>query len=263
MTMTGSEHERPPQETPDLESSTDEYASRFAGPVGKFFLDVQLQSVLSQLPSAEDCQILDVGGGHGQLVAPLVRAGYNVTVFASDNTCRDRLDRIVGSGQYKLRTGNLLDLPCDSNQYDVVLAFRMLPHLNNWRLFLGETCRVAAHQVIFDYPDVCSFNAFSGATFALKRGIEKNTRRFQCFRRSQILAELQEHRFTPKEVRGQFFFPMALHRMARSSAFSHLTEGIAHRLRLTSIFGSPVVLTAIAQDRDLPTSSILAPADTD
>ena len=231
-------------ETPDLESSTEDYARRFEGDVGQFFLDVQEQAVMSQLPPPGECRILDVGGGHGQLVGPLVRAGYKVSVFASDHTCRDRLNRIVGEGNYELLTGNLLDLPCETNQYEAVLAFRLLPHLNDWQRFIGELCRVANTQVTLDYPDIRSINILSSSTFALKRKIEKNTRTYQCFRRSQILSELNRHGFRKRSIQGQFVFPMALHRYAKSVHLSRLTEKLAALSGLTYLFGSPVVLTA-------------------
>ena len=80
-------------ETPDLESSTDEYAQRFAGPVGDYFLEVQTEAVRKLMPSPVGCSVLDVGGGHAQLAGPLVEAGYDVTILASDESCRDRLDR--------------------------------------------------------------------------------------------------------------------------------------------------------------------------
>ena len=67
--------------------------------------------------------ILDVGGGHGQLTLPLVQDGFDVTVFASDDSCRERLDRIVGDQNYRLITGDLLNLPVATGSFDVVLGF--------------------------------------------------------------------------------------------------------------------------------------------
>ncbi len=231
-------------ETPDLESSTDEYAQRFAGPVGDYFLEVQTDAVRKMLPSPEVCTILDIGGGHAQLVAPLANAGYNVTVVASDATCRTRLDRIVGPDRYQLLTGNLLELPCERDAYDVVLAFRLLPHLNNWHQFVSEICRVAKSSLIVDYPDLRSINVLASRMFALKRRIEKNTRTYKCFSRSQILSELEKHRFYRDSIQAQFFFPMALHRLMRKASLSRLIERIARVSGLTRVLGSPVILKA-------------------
>ena len=76
------------RETPDLVSSSDEYARRFGGPVGEYFLNVQTKIVRSFLPSPENCRVLDVGGGHAQLAVPLIADGYDVTVLGSDDCCR-------------------------------------------------------------------------------------------------------------------------------------------------------------------------------
>ena len=165
-----------PPESPDLDSSTEAYARRFEGPVGHYFLEVQSTSVLGLLPPpAHDFRVLDVGGGHGQLVQPLVRSGYDVTVVGSDDSCCRRLDEIVRTDRYQFRCGSLLDLPCESKSFDVVLAFRLLPHLEHWDRFLSELCRVARQCLIVDYPESRSGNWLSWFTFAIKRNVEKNT----------------------------------------------------------------------------------------
>ena len=196
------------------------------------------------LPSPVGCSVLDVGGGHAQLARPLVDAGYDVTVLASDESCRERLDRIVGPDRYKLLTGNLLKLPCDRDGYDVVLAFRMLPHLNDWHRFVSELCRVAKGCLIVDYPDLRSINVLASRMFALKRSIEKNTRTYQCFSRRQILSELKKHQFYRDSSQAQFFFPMALHRLIKRASLSRLFERIARGCGLTNLLGSPVILKA-------------------
>lgn len=233
-----------PHETPDLESSTEAYAGRFAGPVGQFFLHVQTANVLSLLPPAGQCRVLDVGGGHGQLALPLVREGYDVTIVGSDDSCRARLDRIVGPDQYQFRVGSLLDLPCEDTSFDVVLAFRMLPHLEHWRRFLEELCRVAKRSLVVDYPDLCSVNRLAAWTLPMKRRVEENTRPYRCFRRVELLAQLTLHGFRAEQLRGQFFFPMALHRWMRMAGLSQSMETAARVCGLTQTFGSPVILRA-------------------
>ena len=62
-------------ETADIETSSADYASRFAGAAGRFFLETQTGMVLSCLDPIPDKRVLDVGGGHCQLAAPLTAQG--------------------------------------------------------------------------------------------------------------------------------------------------------------------------------------------
>jgi ubiquinone/menaquinone biosynthesis C-methylase UbiE len=233
-----------PTERPDLESSSDDYASRFAGSVGRYFLEVQQKLVHEMLPTADDCRILDVGGGHAQLAPWLVDAGFDVTVFGSDDSCCDRLDREVGQGQYSFAAGSLLDLPFEQNSFDVVLGFRLLPHLENWMQFLHELCRVARDRVIVDYPTVQSMNWFSTQLFAWKQKVESNARPFNCFRNADVENTFDSLGFKVVRSVGQFVLPMALHRLVGMAAFSRTTEWLARLAGLTALFGSPIIVQA-------------------
>lgn len=237
-----------PLEQPDLESSTDKYARRFAGSVGDYFLEVQRNMVHAMLPAkSEDdhhCSLLDVGGGHGQLAPSLVRSGYDVTVFGSDKSCKTRLDESVGHDRYEFVSGNLLALPFANNTFDVVLAFRMLPHLQNWKHFVSELCRVASQCVIIDYPTLTSCNWFSDRLFTLKKRVEKNTRPYQCFRDDQVAEAFQANQFRVAQASGQFLLPMALHRLVNLAWFSRSAEALATWTGLTRLYGSPVILKA-------------------
>jgi len=232
-----------PQEQPDLASSTDEYARRFAGAVGAYFLEVQWQTLVQLLPeNRKNMRILDVGGGHAQLAKPLVAEGCDVTVLGSDASCIPRLDREVGEGAYRFICGDLLSLPVDDNSYDIVLAFRLLPHLNSWQRFLGEITRVARDCVVFDYPDLRSVNWFGNQMFAAKSMVEENTRRFRCFGSSDVMNELTSNNVKQIELRKQFLFPMALHRVMKFALLSRALESTARAFRLTALFGSPVIV---------------------
>src|SRR3546814_19920900 len=102
-----------PREIPDIETSSAGYASRFAGRHGAYFLRVQRETVLAALPDGSHQSVLEIGGGHGQLAAPLASAGYHVTAFGSSAACRAR----VGGGSHhnpiSFVTGDILHLPLD------------------------------------------------------------------------------------------------------------------------------------------------------
>ena len=145
-------------ETEDIETSSEEYASRFSGEVGHYFLDQQERLTFELLDQSSCRTILDVGGGHAQLAVPLVKNGFDVTVTGSSDACRKRLDTLSPDESFTYRTCDMLHLPYPDKSFDVVLAFRLLPHVTRWQELVSEMCRVAKSFVIVDYPDIRSFN---------------------------------------------------------------------------------------------------------
>ncbi|HEV7517415.1 MAG TPA: class I SAM-dependent methyltransferase [Thermoanaerobaculia bacterium] len=235
-------------ETADVETSSEGYARRFAGAVGEHFLAVQARATLDLLAPWAGGSVLDVGGGHAQLAAPLSRHGFRVTVAGSSEVCRARLDRFLPAGAFDFRATDLLALPFPDRSFDAVLAFRLLPHAERWQELLAEMCRVARGAVVVDYPDLRSFNlltgALGGALFGAKKRVEGNTRPYRCFTRREVTAELARHGFGRPVLRPQFFVPMVVHRAVGKAGFSRAVEGVSGALGLTRAFGSPIILRA-------------------
>jgi ubiquinone/menaquinone biosynthesis C-methylase UbiE len=234
----------PRREDADVETSSEDYARRFSGEVGRYFLEVQTAVFLEMLGPYPGARVLDVGGGHGQLALPLVEQGFEVTVAGSDEVCRERLDRNLPPGSFQFRACDLLGLPFEDRSFDVVIAFRLIAHVPRWRELIAEMCRVAGKAVVLDYSDVRSFNFLYGALFPWKRALEGNTRTFFCFRSGQVAAELAKHGFVRPLVRRQFFVPMVVHRKLQRAGFSRMAERVSRTLGLARAFGSPVVLRA-------------------
>jgi SAM-dependent methyltransferase len=231
-------------ETADVESSSDDYARRFSGAVGRHFLAVQERLTLELLAPWPGARVLDVGGGHAQLAVPLASHGFAVTVVGSSEVCRTRLDRLLPAGSFQFQACDLLALPFPDRSFDVVLCFRLLSHAHQHRRLLAEICRVARAAVIVDYPDLRSFNLLYGSLFQVKRAAEGNTRTFRCYRPDEVRTELARHGFGEAVVRRQFFLPMVVHRMLGQRWFTRATEGASAALGLTAALGSPVILRA-------------------
>ena len=229
-------------ETADIETASEDYATRFSGEVGDYFLDLQLKTVLQLLEQYQTPSLLDVGGGHAQLAVPLVEKGYQVTVTGSDESCRQRLDARLPEADFSYKSCNMLELPYPDDSFDVVLAFRLIPHVERWPELIGELCRVARHGVIVDYPDIRSFNFLNSLLFSLKKNLEGNTRPFTLFNRKQILTEFSGNGMGRAVLRPEFFFPMVLHRKVGSATFSAAVERVASLFGLTHFFGSPIVV---------------------
>lgn len=228
-------------ETADIETASEDYASRFSGAAGEYFLEEQARMTLALLQDMPRARVLDVGGGHAQLAVPLVGAGYEVTVTGSDDCCRARLDRFLAPNQFNYLTCDSLHLPYGDRSFDVVLSFRLLPHVERWQELLAELCRVADKCVIMDYPDRRSTNIFYEYLFAMKKKMEGNTRPFTLFSRSQIIAQMFADGFAKPAFYPEFFFPMVVHRKLKNKNISASLEGITRLLGLTNLLGSPII----------------------
>ena len=236
-------------ETADIETSSADYAKRFEGSVGEWFLEVQGRTVLSWIVERPSAVVLDVGGGHGQLAHPLCRAGYPVTVLGSSQDCGRRIADLIGKGQCTFKVGNVVEIPFPDRSFDTVLCFRLLPHCARWPQLISELCRVANREVIADYPTSRSLNAVAPLLFGAKKKIEKNTREWTMFRDRDVCKEFEAHGFMQRRKKGEFFLPMVLHRALRCRSLSVALEGCCRMLGLTGLFGSPVIVEMV-RERD-------------
>lgn len=231
-------------EDADVVTSSAAYARRFAGPVGAWLLDVQARITLDLLRPWPGARVLDVGGGHGQTLAPLLEAGYDVTVYGSAEVCRDRIAAWLDGANARFAAGDLLRAPWPAGAFDVVISYRLLSHVRAWPQLLADFCRLARRAVLVDYPTRRSVNAAAGALFAAKKKVEGDTRPFTVFRDADVEQAFAAHAFRVTARRPQFFWPMALHRALGSPSASRALEAGAGGLGLRSALGSPVILRA-------------------
>jgi SAM-dependent methyltransferase len=230
-----------PFEDADVETSSERYARRFGGPVGGFFLDVQARVTLDLLAPWPRAAVLDVGGGHAQVTGPLVAAGHEVTVYGSSPSCGERVRPWTDRGQARFRSGDLLRMPFADRSFDVVVSYRLLPHVSRWGDLAAELARIARHAVVVDYPTARSVNALSGVFFRMKKGVEGDTRPFTVLRDVEVSCAFARAGFPRMTRRPQFFLPMALYRAIGSAALARGLEGLATLVGLTRSLGSPVI----------------------
>jgi 2-polyprenyl-3-methyl-5-hydroxy-6-metoxy-1,4-benzoquinol methylase len=236
------------REVPDIETSSEAYAQRFAGPVGAWFLRVQEQAVHRMLAAWPAATILEVGGGHGQLTSGLVRQGHRVTVLGSDVRCRQRIKGLVDQGLCRFVTGDLLALPYPPQSFDVVVSIRLLSHVDAWSQFIQELTRVARYAVVVDYPPRRSLNVLFPVLFGAKKRLEGNTRPYRVFRESpEVIAAFANCGFTLRQRCPQFFWPMVLHRVLGQPGISQALEAPC-RGAMRRWFGSPVVALLTRKD---------------
>ena len=229
-------------ETADIETSSENYASRFSGAVGEWFLKIQEKATLKMLKNHSGSTILDVGGGHGQTAPALVQNGYSVTVLGSDENCKNRIRTLLNQGLCQFQVGNLIRLPYPDQSFDVVISYRLIPHVRRWQELIAELSRVAKRCVIIEFPSVYSVNVIVPLLFKFKKKLEGNTRPFTSFKESTLLKEFEQHHFFKSARFPEFFMPMVLHRVLKMPKFSALLENSFRLTGLTSILGSPIIL---------------------
>jgi ubiquinone/menaquinone biosynthesis C-methylase UbiE len=232
-------------EKADIETSSDDYALRFSGAIGTWFLQVQEEATLAMLAPHRGASVLDVGGGHGQLTSGLVQNGYRVTILGSSDTCKVRVQKFIDGKRCSFNVGNLLELPYPNQSFDIVLSYRLLPHVTHWKRLIGELSRVARNAVIIDYPSVRSVNCLTPLFFRLKRHLEGDTRCFTSFRESDLLEVFESFGFKGADRHAEFLLPMVLHRIMKAPKLSSALEKALRLSGATRVFGSPVILKVL------------------
>lgn len=231
-------------EYPDVETASAGYAQRFSGPAGRFMLAVQEQAVEALLDfGARSASVLDVGGGHGQLLGVYDRLGMRVSLHGSSPVCFQRLPRRHLDAVRQI-VSLPHEIPLPDQSMDFVVCVRLLSHTEQWRDLLAEMCRIARRAVVVDYPGKRSLNALTPLLFAVKKNVEKNTRSYQSFSNKEIKQAFQDQGFPVFTPRPLFFLPMVVHRMGGGNAFFSLAEGFFRMTGMTRMFGSPVLARA-------------------
>jgi hypothetical protein len=226
-------------ETADIHSSTDEYATRFAGPSGQWMLQVQERELRRALEHLTPGKAVDVGGGHAQTEPVLRDLGFDTLVTGSDASCSHRLAEGT-----PFQVADHLQLPLPDRGVKVAVCFRLLTHCERWPELVAELCRVADQRVVVDYPARVSVNLLAEALFTWKKKFEKNTRTYSLFRHREVREAFAAHGFNVTFRHPQFFWPMVVHRMLNAPKASRFLEAAARVTGLTRLFGSPVVLEA-------------------
>jgi SAM-dependent methyltransferase len=234
------------REDADIDASSEEYAGRFEGLVGRWFLETQTRLTLAALRGIpRGAHVLDVGGGHAQVAPALTEAGFHVTVVGSARSCGRRLEPWTARGRCRFDVADLQRLPYRDRQFDAVTCYRLLAHSVHWTGLIGELCRVARERVVVDYPSRRSVNVVSQRLFDMKRSIEGAlTRPFALYHPREIAAAFASAGFLIERATPQFFLPMVLYRFTGSARLGRVLEWPARKSGLTGLLGSPVIVRA-------------------
>ncbi len=221
-------------------------AERFGGPIGRLVAESQEAVVARFLGQVAGRTILDVGTGTGRAALALARRGGRVTgVDASAEMLAVAAARAASEGlAVTFQQGDAHALAFSDRAFDAVVCLRVLMHAPDWRRALAELCRVAAAQVVFDYPALASVAAIQagGRRVAARRG--RRVEAYRVFTARALAAELGRHGFRVVRAHRQFVLPIALHKLVGSPGFTRATEGALAALGLRWLLGSPVTIVA-------------------
>jgi SAM-dependent methyltransferase len=223
---------------------------RFGGPIGAIVARTQETAIAGFLDPIAGRTILDVGTGTGRAAIALARRGATVTgVDASSEmlAVAERRARDAGA-QVTFIRGDAHHLDFPDRSFDVCVCLRVLMHTPDWRQSLGELCRVARTQVVFDYPALRSAAALQAVTRRIAHGLGANVEPYRVFRDRAIARELERHRFGRIGAHRQFVLPIALHKRVGSAAATETVENALGRVGLRRLFGSPVTISATRGD---------------
>ena len=138
--------------------------------------------------------------------------------------------------------GSLFELPLPDRSFDLVIAVRLISHVEDWPRLVAEMCRVARRAVVIDYPSKSALNALTPLLFGLKKSLEGNTRTYASFTRDELCEVFQQHGFRYRSETKQFLLPMVAHRAFKGAAPLRWAESAFKASRLTAVAGSPSIL---------------------
>ena len=229
---------------PDVFTACPAYDTRFSGDLGEYFLSVQEEAVIGHLKriATGPLSILEIGGGHLQITKKLLALGHSVTIHGSTDEALTKLDLSELSSSVQRVVCPLEQLNQKVKRSDIVIALRLLPHVIDVKTLLSQMVRLAKIGIIFDFASTRGLNSLSKLTFAFKKRIEKNTRPYFNHSPALVKQTLLELNCKEIEFKGQFVFPMGLHRALKKVPLSKLIESIAQPVR--NVWGNPIICGA-------------------
>jgi ubiquinone/menaquinone biosynthesis C-methylase UbiE len=219
---------------------------RFGGPIGQLIAAEQARVLTGFIGEVRDRRVLDVGAGTGRAALLLARAGARVTaVDASEQMLAVARQRAADERvAMTFAVGDAHALDFEDRAFDVAVSFRVLMHTPQWRVCLGELCRVADRLVVIDYPSRASIARLQAAARRAVSLLGVRTEAYRVFADREIDEVLAQRGFQVRSRHRQFVLPIAFHKAVGSRRLTVACESLLKRIGLLSLFGSPVTLVA-------------------
>lgn len=221
-------------------------ALRFGGPIGRYLLEYQRTLLLEALAPARGRTVLDVGTGTGRAAIGLAEAGAAVVgVDASAEMLRVARAKAAGAGvAMPVGLADAHALPFANGSVDAVVCLRLLMHAIDWRLCVGELCRVARWRVVVDFPARSSLAAVESGARRLAKSFGREVEAYRVIAERDVVDAFRQHGFRVVIVRRQFVLPIAFHKAIGRLGFTKSAERALATVGLSRLLGSPVTLVA-------------------
>ena len=221
-------------------------ALRFGGPIGGYLLQCQQALLQEALMPVRDRTVLDVGTGTGRAAIGLAEAGARVIgVDASVEMLRVARAKAASAGvAMRLGIADAHALPFRDGSADAVVCLRLLMHALDWRMCVGELCRVARWRVVVDFPAKASVAAVESGARRMAGALGRRVEAYRVMAEHDVAETFRQHGFRIVLVRRQFVLPIAFHKAIGSLGFTRTVERGLTSVGLSRLLGSPVTLVA-------------------
>lgn len=229
---------------PDVAEGFD--ALRFSGGIGQMLLETQEAILIDALAPGPGRSIADIGTGTGRAALALAKTGADVVgVDASAEMLAVAERRAREAGLVvRFERGDAHALPLADRSVDAAVCLRVLMHTPDWRVCLGELCRISRARIVFDFPAAASAAAVQAGFRRLAHGAGFKTEPYRVMRAGAVRRELARHGWRVGAEHRQFVLPIALHKAAGSVRFTRALEGGLARVGALRLLGSPVTIVA-------------------
>lgn len=219
---------------------------KFGGEIGLLIQESQQKILFEMIPDARGKRILDLGAGTGRISIPMAKAGAQVyaadasieMITVAKNKANEefvKMDFIVGDAH---------DLPFRDSSFDVVVSFRMLLHLEDYKKGLSEICRVARKFVILDFPPKNSLVCLEPFYLTIKKKFCRNIQDYMVFSTKEISEKFEKEGFRISMVKREFLLPLKFYRKVGKRRFAEYIENLFRRAGLIDKYGAPVTIKA-------------------
>jgi SAM-dependent methyltransferase len=153
-------------------------------------------------------KVLELGCGCGHTTAMLAAIRHDLTIIGTDIETSSAWDELSGFG-CSFRASDAVSLPFDADEFDAVVSFGVLEHVDDPVKFIKEVNRCLkkdGYNIIFNLPNQYAVSEF----MARMLGMSHHNK---LYSRPEAIKILKDNGFKVCTVKREHFIPAELHRL--------------------------------------------------